>query len=151
MDTEQVARMERLAEGGYVAANQLLDLRPSLLLSTGRALEIAAERGRVGVELVRLTLSEDVEDHVEASKIIERLDQERSRLILAQEELRSRIARLAVIGYAPTEEVAPEWTIHRDAGEGLTRIAATGATDLVPGDVLEVRIPLSSDDADALQ
>ena len=151
LDAAQVARMERLAADGYVAANPLFDARRSLLLSTGRALDIAAERGRVEVELVKLTMSDDVEDHTQAAEIIERLEKVSSDLVLAQEELRGTNARLAQIGYAPTEEAPPEYAIYRDAGEGLTRIAATGGSRLEPGDVLEMRIPLSTADADALQ
>ena len=142
-DMEDLRRVNLLFEKGALAITRVTEARRAVMLSSSRALETNAHLIQVRKqrnELSRQLEKVDSQRKVELSK---ELEESSARLAAAEAKLKATIVGLQnTLPPMTPGEVSRRRriTIFRKTEDGEKSFAATGETELLPGDVIDITI-----------
>ena len=147
-DAEDLERVRELYGKGLAAAGRLTDVRRALLLSSTRALQTGAQalqserdRDDNARKLQHLDDQRKIDNLKEREEVIVRVATLRAKLQSAKE-------KLVVVGNVRSQlltgSARPELTLVRSNRKQRIKSRVDEETELLPGDVVEIKIPLDS-------
>ena len=142
-DLEDLKRVNLLFEKGALAITRVTEARRAVMLSSSRALETNAHLIQVRKQRNELTRQIEKVDSLRKVELFKELEESSVRLAAAEAKLKATLVGLqnALPPMTPSEASRRRRiTIFRKTDDGEKSLAATGATALLPGDVVEVTI-----------
>ncbi|WP_455961493.1 polysaccharide biosynthesis/export family protein [Methylorubrum aminovorans] len=147
-DAEDLERVRELYGKGLAAAGRLTDVRRALLLSSTRALQTGAQalqserdRDDNARKLQHLDDQRKIDNLKELEEVIVRVATLRAKLQSAKE-------KLVIVGNVRSQlltgSTRPELTLVRATRKQRINSRVDEETEMLPGDVVEIKIPLDS-------
>lgn len=147
-DAQDLERVQELYGKGLAAAGRLTDVRRALLLSSTRALQTGAQalqserdRDDNARKLQHLDDQRKIDNLKELEEVIVRVATLRAKLQSAKE-------KLVVVGNVRSQlltgSTRPELTLVRSTRKQRINSRVDEETEMLPGDVIEIKIPLDS-------
>jgi polysaccharide export outer membrane protein len=147
IDQDDLSRVEGLVSRGMAPVTRLSDTKRLVLLSASRATEIEAR-----AEQVRQRRAEEerkLQKLYDDRKIelLQELQTAKITLAATESKLSAVTEKMFIVGAAQSQigrggPGAPELIVYRKAVSGEERLDATEETELRPGDVVEITVPL---------
>jgi len=143
LDTADVARFQGLYDKGQGTIMRLMDSRRALLLSSTRQLQTFAQAGQIELQRDEFGRRLQRVDDQHRTEVLDELQGASVRVAGLRSQLQGVTEKLLLAGptltaLAGTGKIGV--TVFRNDGGSEQRIAATEATTLLPGDVVQVAI-----------
>jgi polysaccharide export outer membrane protein len=145
-DTEELARVKELLQRGSTVVTRVVDARRSLLLSSTRQLETAAQLATVERQRQDFSRRAEKLDDQRRMEFLSELQEARAKLAGLRARLEAAGEKLVYVGMVRSQLVRgsgsePEIAIFRKNERGVAeRIAAEQDSEVLPGDVVEVAL-----------
>jgi polysaccharide export outer membrane protein len=147
LDASDFKRLSDLFKTGAVAITRVMDARRAMLLSSTRLLQTGAQRAQT--EIRRDDVSRQIEKLAETRKVDSLKEIQGAEVSIGNARLRlraveDRIARLEG-RHGKTEDATPTISVFRRQGGNTSAVKVDMDSDVLPGDVVEVRMPKLDD------
>jgi polysaccharide biosynthesis/export protein len=142
-DLEDLKRVNLLFEKGALAITRVTEARRAVMLSSSRALETNAHLIQVRKQRNELMRQIEKVDSLRKVELLKELEETTVRLAAAEAKLKATLVGLQNTLPPMTSSEASQRrriTIFRKTEDGDKSFVATGDTELLPGDVVEVTI-----------
>ena len=142
-DLEDLKRVNLLFEKGALAITRVTEARRAVMLSSSRALETNAHLIQVRKQRNELMRQIEKVDSLRKVELLKELEETTVRLAAAEAKLKATLVGLQNTLPPMTSNAASQRrriTIFRKSEDGDKSFIATGDTELLPGDVVEVTI-----------
>lgn len=144
-DEEEMVRVRQLFDRGIVPIDRLLDIRRAQLASATRLLQSEESLARANLDQTRLHHDKDILEEERKERIFAQIEETERAIRSAETRLSTLREQLQVIGAAPVglaiEPADPIVTLHRNDGNDVAAMTVSSDHKLLPGDVVEVRVP----------
>ncbi len=147
IDQEDLSRVESLVSRGMAPVTRLSDTKRLVLLSASRATEVEAR-----AEQVRQRRAEEERNLQKLFddrriELLQELQTAKLTLAAAESKLSAVTEKMFIVGAAQSQigrggPTAPDLMVYRKAASGEERLNATEETELRPGDVVEITVPV---------
>lgn len=145
-DTEDLERLQGLYKNGNVVVTRIVEARRSLLLSSTRQLETAAQLAQVERQRQEFSRRSDKLDDQRRLDLLAELQDANIKLAGIRSKLEASGEKLVYVGMVRSQLVRgsgskPQITLHRKKDKsGSERVNVEEDTELLPGDVVEVAL-----------
>jgi polysaccharide biosynthesis/export protein len=144
-DDQEMERVRQLFDRGIVPMDRMLDIRRAQLASATRLLQSEEGLARANLDQTRLRHDKDILEEERKARIFAQIDETERSIRSAETRLSTVREQLQVVGAAPVglaiEPADPIVTLHRDDANEVTAMKVPLDHKLLPGDVVEVRVP----------
>ncbi|MBM6584154.1 polysaccharide biosynthesis/export family protein [Microvirga sp. BT689] len=146
-DIEDFERSKALLEKGTTSIQRVTDARRAMLLSATRALQTEVEAARATLEKDQIARSMQKLQDQRRIRIFTELQDNAAKIRRIQTQLKAVKGKLTLVGalksaWNDSKMTQPQIVVHRTDGKQREQIAATEDTPLMPGDSVEVILPL---------
>jgi polysaccharide biosynthesis/export protein len=146
-DIEDFERAKALLEKGTTSIQRVTDARRAMLLSATRALQTEAEAARASLERDEISRSAQKLQDQRRIRLLTELQDNAAKIMRLQAQLRGAKEKLLLVGslksaWTDGKKARPQLTIHRGRDKETEQIIASEDTTLLPGDAIEVSLPI---------
>ncbi|SER47772.1 polysaccharide export outer membrane protein [Faunimonas pinastri] len=143
-DVNELTRAQNLSQRGLLTSDRLVDARRSQLLSATRLLQTLAETAQSEKDKQELAWKIGSFDDQHKLELLQALQDASLKLAMVRSQIRGVDEKLMVLGprsqLIANDRQKPQLAIFRNAASG-GQIAADENTELLPGDVVDVKLP----------